>query len=103
MKTRYGTAVGIAVLASFGLGTTSTVRLYAQNKAPAYVVIDISETMDVDAYVKAVSAAEPNATQSAGGRFIVRTNTPVALDGAPPNRFVIIAFGDAEKAMAWYR
>jgi len=102
MKTHYGTALGIAVLASFGLGTASTARLYAQTKAPAYVVIDISETMDVDAYVKAVSAAEPKATQSAGGRFIVRTNAPIALDGAPPNRFVVIAFDDFEKAKAWY-
>jgi uncharacterized protein (DUF1330 family) len=77
-------------------------RLHAQIKTPAYVVIDISETMDADAYIKAVSAAEPNATQSAGGRFIVRTNTAAALDGAPPNRFIIIAFHDAEKAKAWY-
>ena len=102
MKIRYGTALVIAVLASFGLGSASTSRLYAQTKAPAYVVIDISETMDVDAYIKAVSAAEPKATQSAGGRFIVRTNTPVALDGVPPNRFVLIRFDDAEKAKAWY-
>jgi len=28
--------------------------------------------------------------------------TAVALDGAPPNRFVAVAFDDAEKAKAWY-
>jgi len=77
-------------------------RPHAQGKTPAYVVIDISETMDPEAYIKAVSAAEPNAAQSAGGRFTVRTNTAVALDGAPPNRFTIVAFEDAEKAKAWY-
>jgi len=57
--------------------------------------------MDAAAYIKAVSAAEPNATTSAGGRFVIRTNTPVALDGAPPNRFVVIAFDSLEKAKAW--
>jgi len=89
MNTRYGVAVGVALLAAFAIGTAFIGRLHAQSKAPAYVVIDISETMDPDAYIKAVSAAEPNATQSAGGRFIVRTNAAVALDGTPPNRFVI--------------
>ena len=59
--------------------------------------------MDVDGYIKAVSAAEPNATTSAGGRFIIRSNKPVALDGAaPPNRFVVIAFDSEEKAKAWH-
>jgi uncharacterized protein (DUF1330 family) len=103
MNTRYGIAVGVALLSAFAIGTATIGRLYAQGKIPAYVVIDISETMDPDAYIKAVSSAEPNATQSAGGRFIVHTNAPIALDGAPPNRFIIIAFDDAEKAAAWYR
>lgn len=102
MNTRYAIAMGVALLPVLALGTASMGRLHAQVKTPAYVVIDISETMDADAYIKAVSAAEPNATQSAGGRFIVRTNTAAALDGAPPNRFIIIAFDDAEKAKAWY-
>ena len=68
----------------------------------AFVVIDISETLDADAYIKAVSAAEPKATQSMGGRFIIRTNTPVSLDGTPPNRFIVISFDNADKAKAWY-
>jgi uncharacterized protein (DUF1330 family) len=102
MNTRYGIAVGVALLPVLAIGAASLARLHAQARTPAYVVIDISETMDADAYIKAVSAAEPNATQSAGGRFIVRTNTAVALDGLPPNRFIILAFDDAEKAKAWY-
>jgi uncharacterized protein (DUF1330 family) len=102
MKASYGMAASIAVLAGLVIGGASTSRLHAQAKAPAFVVIDIGETMDADAYIKAVSAAEPKATQSAGGRFIIRTNAPVALDGIPPNRFIVIAFDDAEKAKAWY-
>ena len=88
MNTRYAIAMGVALLPALALGTASMGRLHAQVKTPAYVVIDISETMDADAYIKAVSAAEPNATQSAGGRFIIRTNAAAALDGAPPNRFI---------------
>ncbi len=101
MKTHFGIGVGVA-LAGFALGAATVGRLHAQAKPPAYVIIDIAETLDADAYIKAVSAAEPNATVSAGGRFIVRTNTPVALDGAAPNRLVVIAFDTDEMAKAWY-
>ena len=84
------------------LGAAAVTGLKAQVKSPVYAVIDISEMTDVDAYIKAVSAAEPKSTIAAGGRFIVRSSKPVALDGVAPNRFVIIAFEDEEKARAWY-
>lgn len=103
MKARYGIA-GV-MLAAVAAGAGAIGNLQAQTQAKphtAYVVIDISEMKDADAYIKAVSAAEPNATISAGGRFIVRSNAPVALDGTAPNRFVVIAFDSAEKAKAWY-
>ncbi len=102
MKTNYRIGLGFAVAAGFAIGAMTIGRLQAQPKPSAYVVIDITETKDADAYIKAVSAAEPNATVSAGGHFIVRTNAPVALDGDPPNRFVVIAFDSGEKAKAWY-
>jgi uncharacterized protein (DUF1330 family) len=102
MKTQYGIGVGGAILAGFAAGVATIGGLHAQVKPPAYVIIDISETLDADAYVKAVSAVEPNATISAGGRFIIRNNAPVALDGAAPSRFVVIAFDTDEKAKAWY-
>src|SRR5262249_58955024 len=87
MNTRYGIAVGVALLSALAIGTASIGRLHAQGKTPAYVVIDISETMDPEAYIKAVSAAEPNATQSAGGRFIVRAYGGFFWSGAPPTLF----------------
>jgi uncharacterized protein (DUF1330 family) len=103
MKMHYAIGSGAAVLAGFAAGVATIGALYAQAKPPVYVIIDISETLDADAYVKAVAAAEPNATISAGGRFIIRNNAPVTLDGpAPPNRFVVIAFDTDEKAKAWY-
>ena len=102
MKDGHRIGLGLAVLAGFAVGTAIVVRARAQPKPPAYVIIDISETKNADAYIKAVSAVEPNATISAGGHFIVRTNAPIALDGDPPNRFVVIAFDSGEKAKAWY-
>lgn len=101
MKTRYGIGLAAAVIA-LSLGAVKIGELRAQARPGAYVVIDISEMKDTDAYVKAVSAAEPRATESAGGQFVVRTNAPVALDGTAPNRYVVIAFDSVGKAKAWY-
>jgi uncharacterized protein (DUF1330 family) len=102
MRAHQGIGLAGAVVGALVVGALANGALRAQTKPLAYVVIDISETKDAEAYIKAVSAAEPNATTSAGGRFLVRTNRPVALDGTPPNRFVIIAFDTDEKAKAWY-
>ncbi len=98
-KTLLRSAQTLAVIA---VATAAWTGVEAQTKAPVYVVIDISETMDADAYVKAVSAAEPKATHAAGGRFVIRSNKAVALDGdTAPNRFVLIAFDNEEQARAW--
>jgi uncharacterized protein (DUF1330 family) len=102
MRAHQGLGIAGAVVAALAVGALANGVSRAQTKPLAYVVIDISETKDADSYMKAVSAAEPNATISAGGRFLVRTNRPVALDGTPPNRFVILAFDSDEKAKAWY-
>src|SRR5437588_8533784 len=100
MKINY--RVVLTVLAGCALAAAVVTGLRAQVTGPFYVVIDISEVMDVDAYIKAVSAAEPKATTSAGGKFIIRTSKPTALDGIAPNRFVLIKFDTQEKASAWY-
>jgi hypothetical protein len=67
--------------------------LKAQVKPPVYVVIDISEMSDADAFAKAAAVATPNDLASAGGRYIIRFTKPVALDGtaAPSSRFVVLA------------
>ena len=93
----------VTLICGVALGTVAVTGLKAQVKPPAYVIIDISEITDVDAFTKALSAAEPQSTIAAGGRYIVRSSKPVALDGVAPNRFVIIAFDDEEKAKAWYK
>ena len=95
--------LALTIVAAASLGATVVGGLKAQTKQPYFAVIDISETMDADAYIKAVSAAEPNASNSAGGRFVVRSNKAIAMDGgAAPNRFVVIAFDSEARARAWY-
>jgi uncharacterized protein (DUF1330 family) len=39
--------------------------------------------------------------EGTGGKFIIRTNNITDLDGAPPKRFVVIAFDSVEKAKSW--
>ena len=93
----------VTLVCGAALGAVTVTGLKAQVKPPAYVIVDISEMTDVDAFTKALSAAEPQSTIAAGGRYIVRSSKPVALDGVAPYRFVIIAFDDEEKAKAWYK
>ena len=101
--TKLSRPVGVTALVGLLAGMALISVLHAQATPPAYVVIDISETLDADAYIKAVSAAEPNATNTAGGRFVVRSTTPIAFDGtAAPNRYVVIAFDSVDKAKAWH-
>jgi uncharacterized protein (DUF1330 family) len=100
MKANYRLA--LMLVASAALGAAAITGLKAQGKPPVYAIIDISEILDAEAFVKAVSATEPNATLSAGGRFVIRSTKPVAIDGAPPpSRFAVIAFDTEEKAKAW--
>ena len=99
MKSKY--RLGLMLFSGAALGAAVVTGLKAQIKPPTYIVIDISEMLDADAYIKAVSAAEPNATASAGGHLIIRSSKPVAIDGAPPARFAVIAFDNDEKAKAW--
>jgi uncharacterized protein (DUF1330 family) len=94
--------IAVALLSGAALGGAVVTGLMAQAKAPVYAVIDISEMTDADAYIKAISAAEPRATTSAGGQFIIRSSKPTALDGIAPNRFVLIKFDTEDKARAWY-
>jgi uncharacterized protein (DUF1330 family) len=105
MKTQY--TVALAMLAGVGIGATAIQGLYAQTNPPSLVVIDISEITDTEGF-KAVgqrsNAAATAVFKDLSGRYVVRTNKDkiTALNGAPPNRFVIVAFDNAEKAQAWY-
>ena len=97
---RYGT-LAMGMLAGAALGAAAVNGLHAQNKAPgAYVVVDLSEISNRDLFQTLLPKAEPAMT-AFGGKFVIRTENIVALDGTPPKRLVVIAFDSIEKAKAW--
>jgi uncharacterized protein (DUF1330 family) len=94
--------LALASIAGMAVGAAAVTGLKAQVKPPVYVVIDISELSDAAAFAKTASAASPQEVASVGGRYLVRSTNPVALDGsAPPSRFVLVAFDNAAQVTAW--
>lgn len=93
--------LGLAMLAGAAIGATAVNGLHAQGKAPgAYAIVDISEVTKPDIFKTLLPKAGPSA-DAFGGKFIVRTEKIVGLDGPPPKRLVVIAFDSVEKAQAW--
>src|ERR1700682_1151151 len=90
-------ALGLPLLAGVAIGATAVNGLNAQTKAPgAYAVVDLSEINNPDLFKTLLPKAEP-ASAAFGGKFIIRTENIVGLDGTPPKRFVVIAFDSIDK------
>ncbi|MCA6119122.1 DUF1330 domain-containing protein [Bradyrhizobium sp. WSM 1738] len=89
-------------LASGGvLGGVGLSVLHAQTKPPAFYVADF-ELMDPEG-IKPHREEFLSTLEPFGGRFIVRGGTVAKLEGdAPKGRFIVIAFDNVDKAMAWY-
>lgn len=69
---------------------------------PAYVIVQGVVT-DPDQFEHYKPAAGPTVV-GAGGKYIVRGGTTVALEGdAPPERTTILEFESVDTAVAWYR
>jgi uncharacterized protein (DUF1330 family) len=71
-----------------------------QTKAPpAYVIAEpvVSDPATFQKYGQQI----PGTLEPFGGHFLVRGGKIEAVEGDAPQRFVIIAFDSAEKAMAW--
>ena len=92
---------GIGTLAGIIIGAAAVTGINAQSKGPgAYAVVDISEITD-PATFKTLLPKAGQANDQFGGKFVARTENIVALDGAAPKRFVLIAFDSMDKAKAW--
>jgi len=98
VKTHY--AVTLAMIAGFGLGILADQPL-AQTPPPAYVVTlfdsGLKSATDTD-----YPSLNPATFQPFGGRYTIHFGRTVSFDGVPPNRFVVIAFDNIEKAQAWH-
>jgi uncharacterized protein (DUF1330 family) len=100
MNSKY--KIALASLAGAGLGAAAIQGLQAQTKPPAYVVVAVRKINDADAFkAGVVDKATPAALAATGGRYVVRAQKVISLDGPAPQRFVLIAFDSVEKAQAW--
>lgn len=99
LKSRYAFPMTLAAGAAAGALLTTALR--AQSSPPAYLVAEVAihdaETFAKD-YAPKVAATVP----PYGGRFLAIGGKVMALEGEAPQRFVIIAFDNVEKARAWY-
>jgi uncharacterized protein (DUF1330 family) len=91
----YVLAAGVA------LGGVSASVLHAQAKPPAFYVADF-ELNDFEG-IKPYREQFLSTLEPFGGRFIVRGGTVAKLEGdSPKGRFIVIAFDNIDKALAWY-
>jgi uncharacterized protein (DUF1330 family) len=95
-------ALGLAMLAGAALGAIVTGALHAQGRPPgAFAVIDVSEIIDPDVLNKQIFPKETPSLVPFGGQYVMRTQNVTGIDGTPPKRFIVIAFGSLQAAKAW--
>jgi uncharacterized protein (DUF1330 family) len=66
----------------------------------AYVLVEI-EVRDAARYEDYKSAAAPSIAKY-GGKYLARGGAAEALEGAPPQRVVVLEFADVAAARRWY-
>jgi uncharacterized protein (DUF1330 family) len=94
--------IGLAMLASFGLGGGVVEGLHAQASPPAYVISEIDVT-NADAYAKEYVPLASKALADSGQKRLVSGGKMISLSGAPPaSRIVVSMFENLEKAKAAY-
>ena len=101
MKQYLGMALGM--VAGSVLGAGAITALHAQAKPPAYFVVEINKINDAEGFKtitqRPVGGAE--VAKELGGRYLVRGGNITALDGTPPQRFIVYEFDSVEKAQAF--
>src|ERR1700679_4170157 len=83
------------------VGGMAVQGLRAQTSPPSYVVVDFSEITDPEGYKAIISNAAPSSIAQFGGKYVIRTENIVAVEGVAPKRFVVIAFDSLDKSRAW--
>ena len=95
----------LALAAAAGaLAATAVTGLYAATVKPIFVVTEIDEITDADGFNhtfqrKDVRHAVEAMTED--GRYVIRTDNAIALDGPPPKSFVVISFQSMKKAKSY--
>jgi uncharacterized protein (DUF1330 family) len=94
-------ATGLTLLAGVAIGATAIQGLHAQAKPPTYVVVALRKINDPATFKAEVVDKSAAAMANSGGKYVIRTDKITALDGTPPQRYVLIQFDSPEKAQAW--
>ena len=96
-------ALALAAAAG-GLAAMAVSGLYAATVKPIYVVTEIDEITDADGFKNTFQRKDVRAAVEAmveDGRYLVRTDNAVALDGTAPKSFIVIAFQNMKKAKSY--
>ena len=93
--------LALTLSAGIALGGGLINALHAQATSPAYAIVDISTIKDAEGFKALIPKASPEQVSAFGGKYIVRTQKFTAIDGTPPERFVVIEFDSLDKANAW--
>src|SRR5580704_12069385 len=97
---RYG-IVGVAMLVGAMLGAAAVQTLHAQAKPFGYLITEIN-VRDQDGYEKEFVPVILKAIHDAGGRFLARGDTTIAIQGMrPAPRVAVVQFESADQARAW--
>ena len=100
MKLKSPYALPAALVTGLAIGAMLTTALRAQSTPPAYVVAEVA-IHDADAFTRDYAPKVAGTLEPYGGRFLT-SGKLTALEGNVPQRFVIIAFDNVEKARGWY-
>jgi uncharacterized protein (DUF1330 family) len=96
LKKQFALALSLGAV----IGGAIVTGLKAQGTPAAYAVIDVTEVTDPQTF-NTVLASTPVGLVPYGGRYVIRTDKVIALEGAPPKRFVVIAFDTVDRAQRW--
>jgi uncharacterized protein (DUF1330 family) len=99
MKANFKLAVALA--AGAVVGGIALQGLHGQTSPPSYVVADISDITDPEGHKAIISKAAPSSIAPFGGKYVIRTEDIVPVEGDAPKRFVVIAFDNLDKTKAW--
>lgn len=96
-------ALALAAVAG-GLAAMAVNGLYAATVKPVYVVVEIDEITDTDGFKNTFQRKDVRAAVEAmveDGRYVIRSDNAISLDGPAPKSFVVVSFQNMKKAKSY--
>lgn len=91
-------ALGVSFAVGLLLGSGAIFGLHAAAVPPAFVVVEVNEITNQQAFREGYVKMGPAAV---AGRYLARAGTVTALDGEAPKFFVLLSFQSLDKAKAY--